>query len=39
LRHSRSPGVIIRYHRVEFAAFLQGAKDGEFDHLLDPGSA
>lgn len=25
----------LRYTRVELAAFLQAAKDGEFDHLLD----
>ncbi|GAA1273176.1 hypothetical protein GCM10009609_40330 [Pseudonocardia aurantiaca] len=34
VRHSRNPQVVIHYSPAEFAAFLQGAKDGEFDHLL-----
>jgi hypothetical protein len=39
LRHSKDSQVVIHYSRAEFAAFLQGAKDGEFDHLLDPDPA
>jgi hypothetical protein len=32
LRHSRNPdGPAIVYTRAEWAAFLAGAKDGEFD--------
>ena len=34
LRNSRDPGVVLRYTRQELAAFLDGAKRGEFDHLL-----
>jgi Domain of unknown function (DUF397) len=34
LRNSRLPDVEIRYTRTEFAAFLDGAKRGEFDHLV-----
>jgi Domain of unknown function (DUF397) len=34
LRNSHDPGVEIRYSQAEFAAFLDGAKRGEFDHLL-----
>lgn len=36
IRHSRSPenGALI-YSREEFAAFLAGAKAGEFDHFVD----
>lgn len=34
VRNSRSPeGPVITYTRAEFAAFLSGAKDGEFDDL------
>ncbi len=36
LRNSRDPGVEIRYTRDELAAFLDGAKRGEFDHLVHP---
>ncbi|WP_328475711.1 DUF397 domain-containing protein [Actinoplanes sp. NBC_00393] len=36
VRNSRHPdGEIIVYTRAEFAAFLDGAKKGEFDDLLD----
>ena len=34
LRHSRDPNVVLHYTRDELAAFLDGAKRGEFDHLL-----
>ena len=34
LRNSRHPEVEIRYTRAELDAFLDGAKRGEFDHLL-----
>ena len=34
VRHSRNPQVVIHFSPAEFAAFLQGARDGEFDHLL-----
>lgn len=34
LRNSRDPeGPALVYTRAELAAFLAGAKDGEFDHL------
>ncbi len=35
LRNSRNPGVVLHYTSEELAAFLDGAKRGEFDHLLD----
>jgi hypothetical protein len=36
VRNSRHPeGEIIVYTKAEFAAFLDGAKKGEFDDLLD----
>jgi hypothetical protein len=36
LRNSRDPdGPALVYTRAELAAFLAGAKDGEFDHLTD----
>jgi hypothetical protein len=36
VRHSKNPdGEIILYTGPEFAAFLDGAKKGEFDDLLD----
>jgi hypothetical protein len=28
-------GAILRFTPAEFAAFLDGASNGEFDHLLD----
>jgi hypothetical protein len=35
VRNSRHPsGPALLYSRVEIAAFLRGAKDGEFDYLL-----
>ena len=34
LRHSRNPGVLLRYSVAEIDAFLDGAKRGEFDHLI-----
>ncbi|MGW0760490.1 DUF397 domain-containing protein [Streptomyces sp. NPDC002814] len=35
LRNSRDPdGPALVYTAAELAAFLAGAKDGEFDHLL-----
>lgn len=39
LRNSRSTHDIHRYTRAELAAFLDGAKRGEFDHLIDAESA
>lgn len=36
VRHSRSPaGPALVYTRAEMSAFIQGAKSGEFDDLLD----
>jgi hypothetical protein len=36
VRHSKHPdGAMILYTGAEFAAFLDGAKKGEFDDLLD----
>jgi hypothetical protein len=36
VRHSRNPdGEIIFYTKAEFEAFLDGAKKGEFDDLLE----
>ena len=34
LRNSRHPNVVLHYTHDELAAFLDGAKRGEFDHLL-----
>lgn len=34
LRNSRVPNVVLQYTRDELAAFLDGAKRGEFDHLI-----
>jgi hypothetical protein len=34
LRHSRQPGTLIRYSRAEVAAFFEGVRNHEFDHLL-----
>jgi hypothetical protein len=35
IRHSRRPdGPVLVYTRAEMAAFLSGAKDGEFDDLV-----
>jgi len=36
VRNSRDPyGPALVYTRAEIAAFLRGAKDGEFDDLVD----
>jgi Domain of unknown function (DUF397) len=36
IRNSRHPaGPALVYTRAEFAAFLRGAKDGEFDAMID----
>lgn len=36
VRNSRFPeGPALVYTRAEIAAFLSGAKDGEFDHVVD----
>jgi hypothetical protein len=35
MRNSREPGRVIHYTRGELAAFLHGAKSGEFDHLVE----
>jgi hypothetical protein len=36
IRNSRHPaGPVLVYTRAEFAAFLRGAKDGEFDAMID----
>jgi hypothetical protein len=38
VRNSRFPsGPALVYTRAEIAAFLAGAKDGEFDHVLSTG--
>jgi hypothetical protein len=34
LRNSRDPHNVLHYTHDELAAFLDGAKRGEFDHLL-----
>lgn len=34
VRHSKQPEVVIRYTVAEMAAFLEGVRDREFDHLL-----
>ncbi|WP_232664628.1 DUF397 domain-containing protein [Pseudonocardia sp. TRM90224] len=35
VRHSRAPrGPALLYTRAEIAAFIRGAKDGEFDDLI-----
>ncbi|WP_219416689.1 DUF397 domain-containing protein [Pseudonocardia nigra] len=36
LRNSREPEVLLHYRKAEIAAFFDGVKKGEFDHLLDP---
>ena len=35
LRNSREPGVVLRFTHAEMSAFLDGVKQGEFDHLLE----
>ena len=37
-RNSRDTAPVLRFTRTELAAFLDGAKLGEFDHLLDRSS-
>jgi hypothetical protein len=34
LRDSKNPGVRLRLTPLEIAAFIDGAKKGEFDHLV-----
>ncbi len=34
LRDSKNPDVLLSYSRAEIDAFLEGAKRGEFDHLV-----
>ena len=33
VRDSKDPGLVLRFTRDEFDAWLDGAKKGEFDHL------
>jgi hypothetical protein len=35
MRNSRRPDDHIRHSMTEFAIFLEAAKNGEFDHLVD----
>jgi hypothetical protein len=35
VQDSKNPGPVHRYTQAEFAAWLDGAKNGEFDHLVD----
>jgi hypothetical protein len=37
LRDSKNPGVFLSYSPAEIDAFLDGAKKGEFDHLVGGG--
>jgi Domain of unknown function (DUF397) len=34
LRDSKNPSIALRYTHLEMDAFIDGAKRGEFDHLL-----
>jgi hypothetical protein len=34
LRDSKDPAVHLHFTRSELAAFLEGARNGEFDHLV-----
>jgi Domain of unknown function (DUF397) len=34
LRDSKNPSIQLRYTQLEIDAFIDGAKRGEFDHLL-----
>jgi hypothetical protein len=37
VRDTKDPaGPVLRLHRAEYAAWLDGARRGEFDHLLHP---
>ena len=33
LRDSKAPGTTLRFSRAEISAFLDGARNGEFDHF------
>jgi hypothetical protein len=35
LRDSKSPDIHLHFTRVEIFAFIDGAKNGEFDHMVD----
>jgi Domain of unknown function (DUF397) len=35
LRNSRDPSVVLRFTPAEMCAFLAGAADGRFDHLVE----
>ena len=35
MRNSRRPDDHIHHSMIEFAVFLEAAKNGEFDHLVD----
>ncbi len=37
VRHSKAPDLRLLYTYAEMAAFLEAAKNGEFDHLLPTG--
>ena len=40
VRDSRNPGTVLRFTSAEWRAWLDGARRGEFDHLIpgrDPG--
>jgi hypothetical protein len=40
VRNSRDPeGPALIYTRAEMTAFIQGAKDGDFDDLVGPGTS
>jgi Domain of unknown function (DUF397) len=34
LRDSKDPGVLLHFTQLEMYAFIDGAKRGEFDHLV-----
>jgi Domain of unknown function (DUF397) len=35
LRNTRDPSVVLQFTQKEIAAFIDGARNGEFDHLID----
>ena len=35
IRNSKSPAEVLRYSAEEWAAFTDGLRDGEFNHLID----
>lgn len=35
MRNSRRPDDRIHHSMIEFAVFIEAAKNGEFDHLID----